>query len=88
MDAERLVKLIKNALVTRGMKGTISLGKAREIKAGLLEDIRKKGQYKNYNICIDLSPVHNVGGGMMCDCKKTRITVKPANTEVTVMKKS
>ena len=86
MNSDRMAKLVRQALATRGMKGTIPLEVARRIRSTLLVDIDRKGIYKNLEVLIELHTMHIVGDKPKCDCSRTKITVRPKSTKSTINK--
>ena len=73
MDAEGLSKLISQLLIDAGFKGIIPAAKAQE----LVKMVTSSFSRTNFNIIVELAPIHNVGKAIQCDCSKSKIIVKP-----------
>jgi hypothetical protein len=76
MDATELHKLVVQGLNNSGFMGIIPIARARDIVQGVTSSYKNT----NFDITIELSPIHNVGKPMTCDCAKTKIIIKPKRT--------
>ena len=79
MDANDLNKKVSQRLIGYGFKGVISVNRAREIVERVKGEFIRSPSCKQFDISIELSPVHTVGKGIFCDCNRSTIRVQAKN---------
>lgn len=73
MDADDINKAVRQALVQKGFVGIIPVSKAQLI----VDEVVSHYHRSAHKVTVVLSPIHNIGKPMSCDCNRSTIRVEP-----------
>jgi hypothetical protein len=73
MDAESVNKSVRQALTARGFTGVLPVNKAQTI----IDEVTAHYVATAFKVTVEMSPIHNVGKPISCDCGRSVIRVEP-----------